>query len=82
MSEQTAVRWTRGAWDDYVEQVRETLSDPEFSPYREQPLMPPAIMYVCPLCHRAAAILNITRRQGVDSFTATWKDCGHTVSVA
>ncbi|MBL3664563.1 hypothetical protein JL475_00685 [Streptomyces sp. M2CJ-2] len=82
MSEQAAATWPRKAWDQYMEQVRDSIPEPDITPWAcERPFVRTA-RYTCPFCLRDADELRVVASEDGDTFTATWKDCGHSASVA
>lgn len=73
--------WTREQWDQYADQVRATIREPDF--YLGFPLstLPPRVTYHCPICLKTQSGIRAVKTDGSDDFTATWVDCGHSVVV-
>lgn len=81
MGEETTPWWTPEQWEQYAEQVRDSMPTPDISP---RPLRRPDLFptyYACPFCLRDSATLYIEKLEGGEDFTATWKGCGHRVLV-
>jgi hypothetical protein len=81
MSGHTAARWTRETWDQYVEQVRDTMPTPEISHRTPDMLRVPSVVYACPICLHDQPGITIETPEDGKGFTATWHECGHAVTV-
>jgi hypothetical protein len=82
MSEQqTATRWTRKRWDEYLDQVRDTMVVPDLDIRSRARTVLPTVTYVCPFCLHMQSGMDIVQPEGSAEFTATWRDCGHSVAV-
>lgn len=81
MSQQVTAEWTRQVWDMYVEQVRDGISEPDISIDSSWRTTLPRITFVCPFCLRMQSGMEIVQAEGAESFTATWRDCQHAVTV-
>lgn len=81
MSQQVAARWTRKAWDLYVEQVGDTIAEPEVGTICAPPQQLPVLTFVCPFCLQMQSGMDLTQQEGAEAFTATWRECRHAVSV-
>ncbi|MFM9703571.1 hypothetical protein [Streptomyces galilaeus] len=81
MAEEATPGWTSEQWEQYAEQVRDSMPTPDISssPLRCPDLLP--TYYACPFCLRDSAALWIEKPKGGDDFTATWQVCGHRVLV-
>ncbi|MFF9118225.1 hypothetical protein ACF09Y_21945 [Streptomyces massasporeus] len=81
MPEQVAARWTRRTWDQYVEQVGDSISEPEISVLTLERTWAPRLTIVCPFCLRMQSEMTVVQAEGGESFTVTWRECQHAVSV-
>ncbi|MGN7137254.1 hypothetical protein [Streptomyces pseudogriseolus] len=81
MPEQTVTQWTRPQWDQYIQQVNDSVTYLEISSH--QPLRPtfPTITYTCPVCLYTQSGIDLVQSENGETFTATWRDCEHRVSV-
>lgn len=81
MSQQVAARWTRKAWDLYVEQVAGSVTEPEVGGLLAPPQRLPIVTFVCPFCLQMQSGMDLAQEVGSDAFTARWRECQHAVSV-
>ncbi|RSR98036.1 hypothetical protein EF913_28310 [Streptomyces sp. WAC04189] len=81
MSDQPATPWTRQQWDQYLEETRDNIDYPDIDPCVPLRLTAPLITYVCPFCLRTQPSMDLVLPENTGTFTATWRDCGHRVSV-
>ena len=77
----TTVRWTSRQWDEYLEQVRESMPTPEISPVvLAAPIVTPTF-FACPICLRDSTSLRMEQAEGGEDATVTWNVCAHRVLV-
>ena len=81
MSDTAVTPWSRQTWDNYIEQVRDSISEPDITIDSSWRTTLPRIPFVCPFCLHMQSGMEIAQPEGSASFTATWKDCGHAVTV-
>lgn len=81
MPEQTTTQWTQQQWDHYLEQTQNAVTYPDIGAHQPLRYALPQVTYTCPFCLRSQPGMDLELPEGAETFTATWRECGHRVSV-